>query len=68
MLLYRTNAVMLLNRTVPRNLPKIPLYTPWALVHKTIYAPMIYTSLYVIIFDACRSSLSQVGGGGPWKS
>jgi hypothetical protein len=29
---------------------------PWGLVHKTTYAPMIYTSLYVMIFDACRSN------------
>ncbi len=32
----------------------------WALVHKTTFAPMIYTSPFVMIFDPL---LEQVGGG-----
>ncbi len=35
----------------------------WALVHKTSYAPMIYTSLWVMIFDARRSITWARGRG-----
>ncbi len=32
-------------------------------VHKIIYAPMIYTSLYVMMFDPC-SSITRASGKG----
>jgi hypothetical protein len=35
----------------------------WALVHKTTYAPMIYTSPYLMIFDAGRSITWASGRG-----
>ncbi len=35
--------------------------------HCTLHAPMIYTSLYVMIFDSCRSITWKVGGGWAWK-
>jgi hypothetical protein len=39
-----------------------------ALVHKTTYAPMIYTALYVMLLMRADPLLRQVGGGWPWKS
>ncbi len=39
----------------------------WALVHKTTYAPMIYTAL-CIMFWMCAYSLLCQEGVGPWKS
>ncbi len=41
-----------------------PLESPgWALVHKTTYAPMIYTSLCVIFMMRADTLRKQVGGG-----
>ncbi len=65
MLPNRTSAVMLRTLSIwrsgmgPETSLRYP-FTPhkshlWALEHKTTYAPMIYTSLYIMIFDACRS-------------
>jgi hypothetical protein len=39
---------------------------PWALVHKTTYAPMIYTAL-CIMFWICAYPLRGQVGGGPVK-
>ena len=35
----------------------------WALVHKTTYAPMIYTALYIMFWMRAYPLLGQVGGG-----
>jgi hypothetical protein len=35
----------------------------WALVHKTTYAPMIYTALCIIFWMRAYPLLGQVGGG-----
>jgi hypothetical protein len=55
---------MLLNRTggVVWAL-KPPKSHPWALVHKTTYAPMIYTALCVCFRCGQHPLLGQVGGG-----
>jgi hypothetical protein len=37
----------------------------WALVHKTTYAPMIYTALCIMFWMHAYPLLGQVGGGGP---
>jgi hypothetical protein len=65
MLLNRTSVVMLLNRTggVVWAL-KPPKSHPWALVHQTTYAPMIYTALCVMLL----MQPSKWDGVGPWKS
>jgi hypothetical protein len=44
-----------------------PLSTPWALVHKTTYAPKIYTALCIMLL--IRGSIHYLGLGrglGPW--
>jgi hypothetical protein len=38
----------------PWYLPAIPLYNQWSLVHKTTYAPMVYMSLFVMIYGVAR--------------
>jgi hypothetical protein len=44
--------------------PFTPHYShPWALVHKTTYAPLIHMSLNVMIFDACRYMTRASGRG-----
>ncbi len=43
--------------------PGYSLRHPWALVHKTTYAPMIYMSLYIMVFDAGRSITWAIGRG-----
>jgi hypothetical protein len=35
----------------------------WALVHKTTYAPMIYTALWIMFWVCAYPLLEQVGGG-----
>jgi hypothetical protein len=40
--------------------PKPP---SWSLVHKTIYAPMIYTALFIMFWMCAYPLLGQVGGG-----
>ncbi len=40
----------------------------WALVHKTTYAPMIYTALCIMFCMHSYLLLGQVGGVGHWKS
>jgi hypothetical protein len=51
----------------PETSQRYPLTTrkshPWAFVHKTTYAPMIYMSMYVMIFDECRSIIWASGRG-----
>jgi hypothetical protein len=57
-----------------RSTPLLPhLWELWALeapggalVHKTTYAPMIYTALYVMFLMRADPLLGQVGGG--WKT
>jgi hypothetical protein len=41
--------------------------TSWALVHKTTYAPMIYTALCIMFWMRAYPLLGQVGGVVPWK-
>jgi hypothetical protein len=35
----------------------------WALVHKTTYAPMIYTALFIMFWMHAYPLLGEVGGG-----
>ncbi len=39
-----------------------------ALVHKTTYAPMIYSALYVMCLMSADYNLGKWEGVGPWKS
>jgi hypothetical protein len=48
--------------------PLHPVKVTLGLLHKPTYAPMIYMSLYVIIFYACRSITWASGRGLPRKS
>ncbi len=40
----------------------------WALVHKTTYAPMIYTVLCIMFWMRAYPFLGKWEGVGPWKS
>jgi hypothetical protein len=46
-------------------LPTVRALKPpsWALVHKTTYAPMIYTALCIMFWMRAYPLLGQVGGG-----
>jgi hypothetical protein len=64
MLLYRPRVVKLLNH--PGGMVwalKPPESHPWALVHKTTYAPMIYTALCVMLL-MWATSISWASGRG----
>jgi hypothetical protein len=59
-----------------RSTPPLPhLWDIWALeaplgalVHKTTYAPMIYTALYVMFLMCADPYLGKLEGVGSWKS
>jgi hypothetical protein len=53
---------------IPWKLPLLPLYNPLkspvgGFVQKTTYAPMLYTSLYVMFLMRADPLLGHVGGG-----